>query len=227
MNTIRPTGPQYVTVVTESGGYRMHATITLDWEIGAALYRIAELGGTITVGWESGHYYTRCCDANAIQITYGKPDRSPFTQHYQDAPTVYGVQLADQAVFHPESMSPTKHRWLVVRRENGGHYSPSAPEGTQRRTAAIVHALTRHMLSRPWAAELRRAHDEQHAPARHRHHQRAISKLEEEAAKLQERITAEKTRAAVQAAVIEEAASRAGSTPPLAEWLAQHQQLAA
>ncbi|MFJ9523731.1 hypothetical protein ACIRPK_36610 [Kitasatospora sp. NPDC101801] len=226
MSDARPTGPQYVTLVTE-GGYRMHATITLDWEIGAALYRIPELGGTITLGWASGHYYTRCCDGNAIQVTYGKPDKSPFTKHYQDAPTVYGVQLADQAVFHPESMSPTNHRWLGVRREIGGHYSPSAPEGTQRRTAAIVHAITQHMLSRPWADELRRAHDEHHAPARHRHHQRTITELEGEAAKLQEKITQEKTRAAVQAIVIEEAASRAdgAQTPPAL--LVQHQQLAA
>ncbi|MFD4533571.1 hypothetical protein ACFWNL_21160 [Kitasatospora sp. NPDC058397] len=226
MSDTRPTGPQYVTLVTE-GGYRIHATITLDWEIGAALYRIPELGGTITVGWESGHYYTRCCDGNAIQITYGKPERSPFTKHYQDAPTVYGVQLADQAVFHPETMSPTNHQWLVVRRELGGHYSPSAPEGTQRRTAAIVHAITRHMLSRPWAADLRRAHDEEHAPARYRHHQGAISELEKEAATLQEKITREKTHAAVQAAVIEGAASRERGTQPLPALLAEHQQLAA
>ncbi|MFI5527056.1 hypothetical protein ACIA8O_00715 [Kitasatospora sp. NPDC051853] len=226
MSSNRPTGPQYVTLVTETG-YRMHATITLDWEIGAALYRIAELGGTITVGWESGHYYTRCCLGNAIQITYGKPDRNPFTITYPDAPTVYGVRLAERAVFHPEEMKPTSHRWLVVRRDNGGTHCPSAPEGTQRRTAAIVHTITRHMLSRPWAAKLRRAHEERHAPARHRHHQRAISELEEEAAKLQERITREKTRAAVQAAVIEQAANRTGSAEPLPEWLVQRQQLAA
>ncbi|MFJ8628174.1 hypothetical protein ACIRD3_35795 [Kitasatospora sp. NPDC093550] len=208
MSSTRPTGPQYVTLVTE-GGYRIHATITLDWEIGAALYRIPELGGTITVGWESGHYYTRCCDGNAIQITYGKPDRNPFTTNYPDAPTVYGVRLAERAVFHPEQMDPTSHRWLVVRRDIGGTYCPSAPEGTQRRTAAIVHAITRHMLSRPWAAELRCAHDEQHAPARHRHHQKVIDELETEAATLREKITQERTWAAVQAAVIERAASRA------------------
>lgn len=224
MSGTRPTGPQYVTLVTE-GGYRMHATITLDWEQGAALYRIVELGGTITVGWESGHYYTGCCNGGAIQVTYGKPDRSPFTKHFQDAPTVYGVQLADRAVFHPDTVSPTNHRWLVVRRETGGHYSPGAPEGTQRRTAAIVHTITRHMLSRPWAADLRRAHDEQHAPARHRHHQEKISELEKETAQLQEQVTREKTKAAVQAAVIEEAANR--SAPALPEWLVQHQQLAA
>lgn len=226
MSGIRPTGPQYVTLATESG-YRMHATVTLDWEQGAALYRIAELGGTITVGWESGHYFLRCCDGEAIEITYGKPDRSPFTHHFEDAPTVYGVLLAERAVFHLESMSPTNHRWLVVRREIGGHYSPSAPEGTQRRTAAIVHAITRHMLSRPWAAELRRAHDQRHAPSRLRQHQQTIWELEAEAAKLQEKVNGERERAAVQAAVIEEAADSAGSVTPLPALGAEHQELAA
>ncbi|MFD9687258.1 bZIP transcription factor [Kitasatospora sp. NPDC059088] len=204
MNSTRPTGPQYVTVVTEVG-YRMHATVTLDWERGAALYRVAELGGTITVGWQSGHYYLSCCGGDAIEITYGKPTPSPFTEHFEDAPTVYGVQLAQQAVFHSESMSPTSHRWLVVRRETGGHYSPTAPEGTQRRTAAIVYAITHHMLTRPWAAELRRAHNEQHAPARYRHHQQAIQELEEEVAQLQEKLTRERERAAAQVAMIEKA----------------------
>ncbi|MEV7601632.1 hypothetical protein AB0O91_30145 [Kitasatospora sp. NPDC089797] len=202
MSSPRPTGPQYVTLVTE-GGYRMHATITLDWGQGAALYRIAELGGTLTVGWQSGHYYLNCCDGDAIEITYGKPDRSPYTEHFEDAPTVYGVLLAAQAVFHPETMSPTNHRWLVVRREIGSRYTPSAPEGTQRRTAAIVHTITQHMLTRPWAAELRRAHDQNHAPARHCHHQKAIRELEEEAAQLQEGLNRERERAAAQAAMIE------------------------
>lgn len=31
MSDNRPTAPQYVTLTTP-GGYRMHATITLDWE---------------------------------------------------------------------------------------------------------------------------------------------------------------------------------------------------
>ena len=226
MSSPRPTGPQYVTLVAE-GGYRLHATVTLDWEQGAALYRIAELGGTITVGWQSGHYYLDCCNGDAIEITYGKPDRSPFTQHFEDAPTVYGVLLAERAVFHPESMSPTNHRWLVVRREIGGHNSPSAPEGTQRRTAAIVYTITRHMLSRSWAAELRRAHGQQHAPARHRRHLQTISELEEEAADLQERVNRERERAAVQAAVIEETASSVGSVTALPTQVAEHRQLAA
>ncbi|KJS59687.1 hypothetical protein [Streptomyces rubellomurinus] len=226
MNSARPVGPQYVTLVTE-GGYRMHATITLDWEHGAALYRVAELGGTITVGWQPGHYYLGCCSGAAIEITYGKPTPSPFTQHFEDAPTVYGVQLAERAVFHPESMSPTSHRWLVVRREIGGHYSPSAPEGTQRRTAAIVYAITRHMLSRPWAAELRRAHDEQHAPARHRHHQDAVRKLEGEVAQLQEQLTRERERAAAQAVVIEKAETGEGRVTALPQPVAEAQPIAA
>ncbi|GLW58555.1 hypothetical protein [Kitasatospora phosalacinea] len=225
MSNTRPVGPQYVTLVTE-GGYRFHATITLDWEIGAALYRIPELGGTITVGWESGHYYTRCCDGSAIQITYGKPDRNPFTTNFPDVPTVYGVRLAKRAVFHPEKMNPTSHRWLVVRRDTGGRHCPSAPEGTQRRTAAIVYTITRHMLSRPWAAELRRAHDEQHAPARYRHHQKAIAELETEAAALREKITQERTYAAFQAAVIEKAGrGREPQGPPAL--LVEQQPLAA
>lgn len=226
MSSPRPTGPQYVTLVTE-GGYRMHATITLDWEQGAALYRIAELGGTITVGWQSGHYFLNCCDGDAIEITYGKPDRSPFTHYFEDAPTVYGVLLADRAHFHTDTMSPTNHRWLVVRREIGGHYSPSAPEGTQRRTAAIVHTITRHMLSRPWAAELRRAHDEHHAAARHRHHQEAIRELEQEAGKILEKLAEERHRAAVQATVIEEAATGTGSVTALPAPVAERQPLAA
>jgi hypothetical protein len=216
VSSLRPTDPQYVTLVTE-GGYRMHAMITLDWETGAALYRVSELDGTITVGWESGHYLLDCCDRDAIEITYGKPDRSPFTHTFEDPPTVYGVVLAERAVFHPESMDPASRWWLVVRREIGDrHRSPSAPEGTHRRTADIVHAITRHMLTRSWAGELRRAHDQHHAPARHRYHQKMIREMEEEAARLQVAVARERERAAAQAAVIAEAVRCADRvTPPL------------
>jgi hypothetical protein len=227
VSSLRPTDPQYVILVTE-GGYRMHVTITLDWEAGAALYRVAELGGTITVGWESGHYFLDCCDGDAIEITYGKPGRSPFTHTFEDPPTVYGVVLADRAVFHPESMDPASRWWLVVRREIGDrHYNPSAPEGTHRRTAAIIHAITRDMLARSWAGELRRAHDQRHAPARHRHHQQVISELEDETARLREAVAREQARAAVQAAVIAETGrSPSGATPTLT-LLAEPDQLAA
>jgi hypothetical protein len=226
MSTPRPTSPQYATLVTE-GGYRMHVTITLDWGTGAALYRVAELGGTITVGWESGHYHRDCCDGDAMEITYGKPDRSPFTHNFEDAPTVYGVVLADRAVFHPEAMSSTSHWWLVVRREIRDHYSPSAPDGTRRRTAAIVHSITRHMLTRSWADELRGAHDRHQAPARLRHHQQMISELEQEAAKLQEKLGRERERAAAQAAVVAAAGSSAGSVGPPSVPAGGYEQLAA
>ncbi|WP_152645793.1 hypothetical protein [Streptacidiphilus albus] len=209
---IRPTAPQYVTLTTP-GGYGMHATITLDWGQGAALYRIAELKGTITVGWESGHYHHDCCDGDSMEITYGKPERSPFIHHFEDSPTVFGVQLADRASFHAEAMKPTGPWWLVVRRESGGTYAPEAPEGTRRRTAAIVYTITRHMLSRPWAAELRRAHDQEHAPARHRRHQEAIREMETEAAALQEKLSRERGRAAVQAALIGTGSAVASVTP--------------
>lgn len=210
MSSLRPIGPQHVALVTE-GGYRMHATITLDWEKGAALYRIAELGGTITVGWEPGHYFLDCCDGDAIEITYGKPDRSPFTHSFEDAPTVYGVVLSGRAVFHAEAMSPASRWWLVVRRESGDRrYGPSAPEGTHRRTADIVHTITRHMLTRSWADELRRAHARHHAPARRRHHVQMIKELAEKAARLQEEVSREREGATAQAALIAEAGSSAG-----------------
>lgn len=161
-----------------------------------------------------------------MEITYGKPERSPFSHQFEDAPTVFGVQLADRANFHAEAMKPTSHWWLGVRRDNGGTYAPEAPEGTRRRTAAIVYTITRHMLSRPWSAELRRAHDQEHAPARHRHHQEAIRELEREAAALQEKLSRERGRAAAQAALIG-ARSTLASVTPLADPVDRHQLLAA
>ncbi|MFJ2864949.1 hypothetical protein [Kitasatospora sp. NPDC087314] len=202
MTSTRPTGPQYVTLVTE-GGYRMHATVTLDWELGAALYRVAELCGTITVAWDSSDYDRNCCDRDAMEVTFGRPSPSPFHQRFEDAPTVYGVLLAGRANFHAARMKPTSPWWLSVRRAQGTSDDAEAPDGTRRRTAAIVHTITQHMLTRPWAAELRRAHDHRHAPARYRQHQQAIRELEEEAAQLQEKLNRERERAAAQAAMIE------------------------
>ncbi|MFE6055116.1 hypothetical protein ACFQ6N_30565 [Kitasatospora sp. NPDC056446] len=226
MSSARPTGPQYVTLVTE-GGYRMHATVTLDWEHGAALYRVAELCGTITVAWDSTDYDRNCCDSDAMEVTFGRPSPSPFRWRFEDAPTVYGVMLAGRANFHAERMSPTSPWWLSVRRAVGAADDAEAPDGTRRRTAAIVHTLTHHMLTRPWAAELRRVHDRRHAPARYRRHQEAIRELEAELATLQEKVSTEQAGAAVQAALIAEAATGAGPVAALPAPVAEPQPLAA
>ena len=178
--------------------------MSLDWTLGAALYRIAEVDGTITLGWSSGHYRCDCCDEPSIELTYGKPTESPFTNRYEDAPKVFGVLLAAQAVFLPADMSATGGgRWLVVRRDIGDHYAPDAPDGTRRRTAEIVYTIATHWLSQPWAEQLRQAHEHRHAPARLRQHRGNVSDLEYQIGTLTAELAAERAAEQEQERIID------------------------
>ena len=169
------------TTLTTPAGRELNVSVSLDWTLGAALYRIAEVDGTIALGWSSGHYRCDCCTEPSIELTYGKPTENPFTARYEDAPKVFGVVLAAQAVFRAADMSATGGgRWLVVRRDNGGTYAPDAPDGTRRRTAEIVYTIATHWLSQPWAEQLWKSHEYRHARARLRQHRGTVRDLEDQ-----------------------------------------------
>lgn len=189
--------------LTTPAGRKIHATVTLDWTLGTALYRVAEFDGTISLGWDAHHDAHECCPQHPIQVTYGKAVDSPFVAHHEDAPRVFGVELAATAVFHPDSMRAASARWLVVRRNVAGGYAPDAPDGTRRRTADAVHALTTHLLAQPWSDQLRRAHDYHHAPYRLGTHREAAARLEEQITDLTAALDRERKGVARQLATLQ------------------------
>ncbi|MBC3842087.1 hypothetical protein GXW82_23465 [Streptacidiphilus sp. 4-A2] len=190
-------------VLTTPAGRKLHVSISLDWTLGAALYRIAEVDGTITLGWSSGHYRCDCCTEPSIELTYGKPAESPFTRHYEDPPKVFGVTLAAQAVYRASAMQPSRASgWLVVRREGTDHHDPEAPDGTRRRTAEVVYTITQHWLAQPWAHQLHRAHEQRHATARLRQHDAAVRELEQRICHLTAELAEELTGAEEQERII-------------------------
>lgn len=192
------------TTLTTPAGRELNVSVSLDWTLGAALYRIAEVDGTITLGWSSGHYRCDCCTEPTIELTYGKPTECPFTSRYEDAPKVFGVLLAAQAEFRAADMSATGGgRWLVVRRDNGDRYAPDAPDGTRRRTAEIVYTIVTHWLSQPWAEQLRQAHEHRYAHARLRRHRGTVSDLEYQISTLTAELAAERAAEREQERIID------------------------
>ncbi|MFC1442883.1 hypothetical protein ABUW04_32010 [Streptacidiphilus sp. N1-10] len=191
------------TVLTTPAGRKLHVSVSLDWTLGAALYRIAEVDGTITLGWASDHYRCDCCNEPSIQLTYGKPAESPFTKRFEDPPTVFGVTLAARTVYRASAMRPGRASgWLGVRREGTGGYDPEAPDGTRRRTAEIVYTITQHWLAQPWAQQLHRAHEQRHAAPRLRQHAAAVRELEEKICHLTAELAEELTAAEEQERII-------------------------
>jgi hypothetical protein len=191
------------TSLTTPTGREINVSVSVDWTLGAALYRIAELDGTITLGWSSGHYIHDCCETPSIEVTYGKPTASPFTHHYEDAPSVFGILLADTAVFHASDMTPDgSGRWLAVRRDTGSYYAPDVPDGTRRRTAEIVYAITTHFLAQPWTDELHRAHDHHHARSRLSEHRSAVGSLEDRISELNAVLAGQRAGVEAQEAII-------------------------
>jgi hypothetical protein len=196
-------------VLTTAQGHQLHIGISLDWELGIARYRVSEHDGTYSLGFDSGHYHQDCCQERPIELTYGVATESPFTHRHEDRPSIYRVILADRAVYHPSAMSD-RHYWLTVRRDDGtaSSWNPEAPDGTRKRAADTVRALTRDLLARPWYAELVKAHDRHHAPYRLARHREAIAQLEPEIADLARQWSAEHEALARQRAIIDSIPAR-------------------
>lgn len=190
--------------LTTAQGHRLHAEISLDWELGVARYRVAEHDGTYSLGFDAGHYPHTCCAERPIELTYGIAAASPFQHRHQDRPSIFRVILADRAVFHPAAMTD-RHYWLNVRRDDGSGSSwyPEAPDGTRKRAADTVRALAGDFLARPWYPRLIEAHDRHHAPYRLAGHRDAIGRLEPELADLARRWAAEREGLARQRAIID------------------------
>jgi hypothetical protein len=190
--------------VTTAQGTRLHAEISVDWELGVARYRVAEHDGTYSLGLDSGHYHRDCCEERPIELTYGIAAESPFCHRHQDRPSIFRVILAGRAVFHPSAMTDSRH-WLSVRRESGTEstWFPEAPDATRRCAADTVRALTRHLLARPWYADLVQAHDRHHARYRMARHRDAVADLEHQLADLARQWAAERDGLAHQRAIVD------------------------
>lgn len=189
----------FITLTTPAGR-EINVSLSLDWDLGAALYKVAEIDGTVSLGWDGRQYPSTGDPDRWIEVTYGRAGDNPFARNHEDAPRVFGVLLAATAVFRESSMQPDRDRWLVVRRDDGAR---DAPDATRRRTAEIVYALAEHFLAQPWSEDLFRAHDFRHARSRLAGHRTRIRTLREQVQQLTAEVEEEAEGARVQAAIID------------------------
>jgi hypothetical protein len=160
--------------VTTAGGRRLAFTATPN-EYGRVVYEVAKVGA-FTLEPEAYTYATG--DGRPrVYLRYGRvdgPERYRQDRDLPDAPVVCTVTLGGAAVFGVDRLDEPSWRWLSVCRASGG----SAPEGTRRRTADIVHALVTDWLARDDHDELRGYHAWHLAPARIANARHTIDRLQ-------------------------------------------------
>lgn len=188
------------TLVTEAGR-RVKVTVTPD-EFGRVVYAVDRIGA-FTVEPDTYEYRREPGEERRIHVQYGRVE-GPIRwirDDVPDRPVVCSVELAGGAVIRPSAMRPDRHwGWLVVCRASGG----SAPDGTSRRTADLVHCLITDWLARDDLDELRHFHDWHHARGRIAHAERTIRGLRLGVAKAMEQLTEQYAYRAEQLAILGE-----------------------
>ena len=198
-------------------------TVRLDWTTdyatGVTVYRASapRVAGSFTVVTEHSPYESTVdVDTPRVRVVYGRGDlHAVYGDRHADRPVINSVQLTGASVVDTTTLRA--HRvdgaWTPGRRlsdrdvhasrSTGPYTSQSAPQATQRRTAAIIEALLSHWLTRPDNLALRVACARRRAQELARDLHRTISQQRD-------------AIAAAHAAIAEAADTEAGLAPLLA-----------
>lgn len=145
---------------TVGNGPALEVAEFADFDTGRAVYRVTDIGA-FTLGWDPDRHPEADQDPmeEILQVAYGT---GPLGFQMNEAPVLFGVTLAGTESFSRAALTSDNLRLRPHRLIIGAPVR--VPNGTARRASAIVSALARHWLARPWTAELRRAHEHHCAP---------------------------------------------------------------